>query len=335
MPPPLTRPPLIRSSISEDDFIDTCDSQIRSGRCNKLTNTSGKTVACQRRCSDTCGVKRSRPRTHTTTTTVRIHICSIDEGAACIWTSVCGDDADVPRCAASAKAEATSSDQQKPPPVSRGLIRKKSFSSPAPPQRPPSHSSAATFGRQAGRQAGELRRGREGGWKRGGETTPSERPRAEEEKIKLHLGGKFYQGIVIVSWQLLSIWVISRRDRLNRRNLFPSEMIFSNSLIDPDPAVLRRGSKRLIRPTWPADDDSRYWGWGSLKIIRGCLLLCDFFNDGIRIVAMWKHVFIQLYVIKLNRFEAWWWSLHWLKTLPIAHWNTFHSQKVEVKACVN
>lgn len=56
-----------------------------------------------------------------------------------------------------------------------------------------------------------------------------------EEKIKLHLGGKFYQGIVIVSWQLLSIWVISRRDWFNKRNPFPSEMIFSNSLIEPDP----------------------------------------------------------------------------------------------------
>lgn len=52
-------------------------------------------------------------------------------------------------------------------------------------------------------------------------------------------------------------------------------MIFSNSLIDPDPAVLRRGSKELIRPTWPADDDSRDWE-GGFKIIRGCLLLCDF-----------------------------------------------------------
>lgn len=31
MPPPLTQPPLIRSNISEDEFIDICDSQIHLG----------------------------------------------------------------------------------------------------------------------------------------------------------------------------------------------------------------------------------------------------------------------------------------------------------------
>lgn len=81
----------------------------------------------------------------------------------------------------------------------------------------------------------EAQRGREaeseGGKKPFGEST--------EEKIKLHLGGKFYQGIVIVSWQLLSIWVISRRDWFNKRNLFPSEMIFSNPLIEPDPSRVK------------------------------------------------------------------------------------------------
>lgn len=56
-------------------------------------------------------------------------------------------------------------------------------------------------GRQSGRQASRQESSGEGERleARRGKTTPSERTPAEEEKIKLHLGGKFYQGIVIVS----------------------------------------------------------------------------------------------------------------------------------------
>lgn len=242
------------------------------------------------------------------------------------------------RCRKEERKE-SSSVLQKPRPV---FTSSSPLSSPLlPPQHPPSRSGASgsravrsARGRASSRQQSGWEE-RERGCEPAGGKAPSEGARAEEEKIKLHLGGKFYQGIVIVSWQLLSIWVISWRDWLNRRNVFPSEMIFSNSLIEPDPVVLRRASKRLIRPTWPAMMTALI---GALKNNPRVSFVMGFFNDSARFVAMRKHAFIQLYVIKLNHYEEWWWrwwSLRWLMMIQNStsrEKHLFQSQAVETTA---